>query len=128
MNIVYLYFINFITFSYAECCEVQEWSPWGDCSATCGSSSQQRMRICSTYDGWKLGLACNMDDAKKEEAKKYETQFCQTEACRKLLIFIYPKTLRDLTVLSLFFKLIGQNGLIGQLVVPAVVTRECNWV
>ena len=89
MNIVYFYFFILIPITFAEeCCEVRPWSSWGECSKTCGSSIQERTRICSTYDGWTLGLTCNKADAVKVNAKKYQKKTCYKDPCRKLLILI----------------------------------------
>ena len=86
MNIVYFYFIcfvNFLTFTVANDCEcvVEPWGDWSDCSVTCGSGTKKRKRICSTKDGWTLGLTCNSADA----STKYDLQTCSLENCRELL-------------------------------------------
>ena len=47
-----------------------EWEPWGDCSATCGTSERARARKCSEQDP----EACNPADAT-------ETESCPENIC-----------------------------------------------
>ena len=81
MNVVYFYFVNFLTLTVAnDCeCEVKPWGDWSSCSATCGSARKTRERICSTKDGWTLGLTCNSAD----KLTKYDHQICSLENCRE---------------------------------------------
>ena len=88
MNVVYFYFIyfyfvNFLTLTVAnDCeCEVEPWGGWSDCSVTCGSGRKTRKRICSTKDGWTLGLTCNSEDART----KLDQKTCSLKSCRELL-------------------------------------------
>ena len=80
MNFVYLCFLNSLTLTVAnDCeCEVEPWGDWGPCSATC-EGVRSKTRICSTNNGWTLGLSCHT----KDETPKFQYQTCNPRACRE---------------------------------------------
>ena len=68
-----------IKFSLACECEVEPWSDWSACSTM---GTKQRSRVCSTKNGWTLGLSCNDADNQRAYAETF---------CRKFLVFIVLK-------------------------------------
>ena len=81
MRIVILLFQHFYVVVADNCeCEVLPWNEWSVADATCGPAMVGRRRVCSTFDAWKLGLACiEADERQQEEYKPVELS-----ACRKL--------------------------------------------
>ena len=83
MRIVILLFrqLNFVVANYdCELCEVQPWNDWSGTDSTCGSAIQTRRRVCSSPDGWTLGLTCNDKDRKTIP----DSRDVVLPACRKL--------------------------------------------
>ena len=75
MRVLWL-FLQFCVLQVNSCeCEAEPWSEW--ISVGCGSAS--RWRVCSGYNGWTLGLACNEKDRHNVLERKV------LAPCRKLL-------------------------------------------
>lgn len=50
-----------------NCPSWTKWSPWSECSLTCGGGSKSRSRICALPDGTSPdGLYCPGEDTQKE--------------------------------------------------------------
>ena len=49
------------------------WSPWGDCSVTCGGSIKQRYRLCNDPEPSNGGADC--------EGEAVEVEECNTQKC-----------------------------------------------
>ena len=64
MNVLYFYFLNLVEIAivYGCECEVEPWSNWEPTDEDCGKANDRRSRICSTNNGWTLGLACHEKD------------------------------------------------------------------
>ena len=72
-------------------CEVSGWTQWSTkCSKTCDGGYISRTRVCSTNNGWTLGLTCSA----KDESTVTQQKHCNTQKCRKfsnkhLMNFLY---------------------------------------
>ena len=133
MRIVILLFQQFYVAVADNCeCEVEPWNEWSVADATCGPAMQRRQRVCSSVDGWTLGLTCHVDD----HIIKYDSRDVVLPACRKLNLDV--KLLKKLFVHYLFmsfysfhfilnnlfhsheFQRYGRIGLVGHLVLKLV--------
>ena len=79
MRIVILLFrlLNFVVANDCEC-EVQPWNDWSGTHSTCGSAIETRRRVCSTPNGFTLGLTCHEAD----QRQKYDSRDVVLPACR----------------------------------------------
>ena len=79
MRILILLFRQFYFVVANDCeCEVEPWSNWYGQDVTCGSTQKMRQRVCSTPDGWTLGLTCtSKDENTKSEYKSVELPDCR---------------------------------------------------
>ena len=86
MKILILLFRQFYFVAANDCeCEVEPWSQWsGTWSATCGTAYKTRQRVCSTTDGWTLGLSCHSKDHRTRD----EYKSVVLPACRKFSLYI----------------------------------------
>ena len=85
MRILILLFRQFYFVVANDCeCEVEPWSQWSVAYATCGSTHKTRQRVCSTVNGWALGLSCHTQD----ETTKTEYEAVVLPACRKFSLNI----------------------------------------
>ena len=64
MNVLFFYILNLVEIAivYGCECEVEPWSNWVPPDVNCGKAYDWRTRICSTNNGWTLGLTCSEED------------------------------------------------------------------
>ena len=80
MKFEFLCFLNLIRINLACECEAEPWTSWTGSCPDCGEHSLARTRVCSTYNGWALGLVCH----DKDKTTVSETMRCNIPLCRKI--------------------------------------------
>ena len=79
MRVVLSLFLQFYVVQANSCeCEVQPWGQWSSPDVSC-SVTVRRNRVCSTKNGWTLGLSCHP----KDNTTVFESKVLPP--CRKLL-------------------------------------------